>query len=405
LFSQFERIVLIETSREYGRGLLRGIARYQQQFGPWSVFLRPHGLNEPAPKWLKKWKGDGILARINDRRMADTLLETGLPTVDLRGSFPNLGVPFIGVDNRPVAQLGFDHLRDCGVKHFAFCGTPEGENINQDFRRDHFAKLVRDAGYHCDICLGTGGPGRKANWEKDQQFLADWIKGLPKPVGMMTCHDDRGLQVLDACRRAGVSVPDEVAVIGVDNDTHLCNLCTPPLSSIDVQPSRIGYEAAAFLSRMMSGESVANEPVLIGPPRGVAARRSSELLSIEDPDVAAAIRLIRENATSGITVKEVQNQSNLSVSVLERRLKKALGRTTKAEITRVRMMRAKLLLTETGLPIARVARQSGFSEPKYFCEVFRKNEGMTATQFRGQFRNDGAKAPRSVSQNAPQSEG
>lgn len=377
--------LLIETSREYGRGLLRGIARYQQQVEPWSIYLRPHGLNEPPPTWLKKWEGDGILARIDNQRMADAVLATGLPTVDLRGVLPDLGIPFIGVNNRPVSELAFGHLRDCGLTRFAFCGTPEGENPPQDYRRDHFLSLVEKAGYQCETWLGTGKPGGKVNWEREQHALAKWISGLAKPVGLMTCHDDRGQQVLDACRRAGVSVPDEVAVIGVDNDTHLCNLCTPPLSSIDVQPSRIGFEAAALLSRMMKGEAPPKEALFVGPPRGVVARRSTEILSIDDPDVAAAIRLIREKATSGITVREIQQESALSVSVLERRFKNVVGRTTKAEITRVRMAQAKLLLSETRLPISKVAQQSGFGEPKYFCEVFRKLEGMTATQYRAQF--------------------
>ncbi len=382
--------LLIETSREYGRGLLRGIARYQQQCAPWSLYLRPQGLDEPPPFWLEHWDGDGILARINNQHMADVVLRAGLPTVDLRGAIPNLGLPFIGVDNRPVARLAFDHLRDSGVKHFAFCGSPAGENPHQDFRRDYFSRLVEEAGFECDVCLGAGEVGEKADWEKDQQVISNWIERLPKPVGLMTCHDDRGQQVIDACHRVGVSVPDEVAVIGVDNDRLICNLCSPPLSSIDIHPSRIGFEAASLLDRMMRGECVDTKPIFVGPPRGVAARRSSELLSIEDKDVASAIRLIRDRATSGITVKEVHLQSRLSPSVLERRLKKGLGRTMKAEITRVRMAHAKLLLTETDLPIAQIAVRSGFGEPKYFCEVFRKLEAMTATQFRNQFRENGS---------------
>ena len=378
--------LVIETSREYGRGILRGIARYQQEFGPWSVYLKTHGLNEPPPKWLKNWNGDGILARINDGRMAKAVLATGLPVVDLRGALP-VGVPFIGVDNRPVAQLAFDHLKECGLKRFAFCGSPRGENPNQDFRCDYFKKIVTAAGYECEICLGTGKPGKKVDWEKEQQFLAEWIAGLPKPIGLMTCHDDRGQQVLDACRRAKLSVPEQVAVVGVDNDTHLCNLCTPPLTSIDVQSSRIGYAAAELLSRMMKGEPQPETPILIGPPRGIAARRSTDMISIEDQQVAKSLKFIRDNANRPISVGDVQVQSGLSVSVFERRFKSAIGRTTKAEITRVRLNRAKLLLTETNLPITRIAQQSGFRESKYFCEVFRKTEGMTATQYRGQFTN------------------
>ena len=203
--------------------------------------------------------------------MADAIIETGIPAVDVRGAFPDLGLPFIGVDNRPIAKLAFAHLQDCGLRHFAFCGTPRGENPNQDRRCDYFVEQVEQAGYRCQVFLGGQKPGRSSDWEKQQAQIAQWLTSLPKPVGIMTCHDDRGHQVLDACRRADLDMPDEVAVIGVDNDPFLCNLCSPPLTSIDVHPSRIGYEAAALLAQIMQGGPPIAEPVLLGPPRGVAA--------------------------------------------------------------------------------------------------------------------------------------
>lgn len=385
--------LLIETSREYARGLLRGIARYHQEFGPWSIFLETRGLAAPAPHWLANWDGDGILARVNDTKMADAILATGLPAVDLRGALSNVGLPFIGIDNLPVAQMAFEHLTNCGLTRFAFCGTPDGENPNQDLRRDHFVAIVEAAGFQCDVCLGAGKPGKKIEWEKEQQYFAKWVKSLPKPVGLMTCHDDRGQQILDACRRAQVIVPDDIAVISVDNDVHLCNLATPTLTSIDVNPGRIGYQGAAILDEMMRGKTPTESQILIGPPRGIAARRSTDTISIDDQEVAHAIRFIRENAVKGIRVSAVHARSGLSVSMLERRVKKTLGRSIKAEINRVRMLRAKLLLSETDLTISDIARRTGFAETKYFCEVFRKIEGMTATQFRKPFQgnswNDG----------------
>jgi LacI family transcriptional regulator len=378
--------LLIETSREYARGLLRGVARYHQEHGPWSIFFQPHGLNDPPPIWLKNWKGDGILVRIDDQRMADTILATGIPAVDVRGAFPELDLPFIGVDNRPVSKLAFDHLQDCGLRNFAFCGTPRGENPNQDDRCDYFVELVEQAGYRSDVFLGSQSSGRSVSWEKQQTRIANWLSKLPKPVGVMTCHDDRGHEVLDACRRANLNVPDEVAVIGVDNDPYLCNLCSPPLSSIDIIPSRIGYEAAGVLNRCMQSGTVPTDPVLLGPPRGVAARQSTDMLSVEDDEVATAIRYIRKNAINGVRVSEVLAQATRSPSTLERRIKKILGRTIKAEITRIRLARAKLLLSETELPISKIALRTGFSEPKYFCDVFRKKEHMTASAYRIKFR-------------------
>lgn len=223
----------------------------------------------------------------------------------MSAALPELGLPFIGVDNRPVSRLAYDHLKDLGLRNFAFCGTPRGENPNQDLRCDYFVNLVEEGGHQCSTWLGEQQRQRASTWEEQQQQIATWLEGLPKPVGIMTCHDDRGQQVLDACRRAGVRVPDEAAVISVDNDPHLCNLCTPPMTSIDVNPSRIGYGAAEILATLMGGGQVEQMRTYLGPPRGIAARLSTEMLSIEDQDVAAAIKYIREHATEGIRVSDV----------------------------------------------------------------------------------------------------
>jgi LacI family transcriptional regulator len=378
--------LLIETSREYGRGLLRGVSRYHQEHGPWSIYFEPHGLSERPPSWLKNWSGDGILARINDRQMAETILTTGLPVVDVRGAFEDLPIPFVGVDNRAIARMGFEHLLLCGLQNFAFCGTPRGENPNQDRRCDQFVAQVAKVGKKCEVILVGGRRRGTSSWEQKQQRLGSWLDGLQKPVGVMTCNDDRGLQTLDACRRVGLSVPDEVAVIGVDNDAHLCALSTPPLTSIDVHPSRVGYEAAALLSRLIDGATWPKKPIYLGPPRGVVPRQSTDMLSIDDEDVATALRYIREHATEGILVRDIVSRTRNSPSTLERRFKAILGRTIKAEITRARICRAKLLLQETELLVETIATRIGFSQPKYFCEVFRKVEGMTATKYRKKFR-------------------
>ena len=378
--------LLVETSREYGRGLLRGVARYHHEHGPWSIYFEPHGLNERPPSWLKTWRGDGIIARVDDHRTADVILAAGLPTVDVRGALVDLPIPFVGLDNRPISELGFEHLQQCGLRNFAFCGTPRGENPNQDYRCDVFVACVEAAGSKCDTFLGGRLRRGTNSWETQQQQIARWLRGLPKPVGVMTCHDDRGHQTLDACRRAGLHVPDEVAVVGVDNDSNLCNLCTPPLSSIDVNPSRVGYEAAALLVRLMNGAPHPTEPILLGPPRGLVPRQSTDVLAIEDQDVATAVRFIRAHALEKIRLRDVMTRVRHSPSTLERRVKATLGRTIKAEITRVRLQAAKLLLQETDVPVATVATRCGFLEPKYFCEVFRKAERMTATAYRRQFR-------------------
>ncbi|MFO0790007.1 MAG: DNA-binding transcriptional regulator [Pirellulales bacterium] len=377
--------LLIETSREYARGLLRGVARYHHENGPWSIYFVPHGLDEPPPTWLKHWQGDGILCRINSTRMARAVLATGIPAVDVRGALSESGVPFVGLDNRPIARLAYDHLLQCGLKNFAFCGRPRGENPPQDLRCDYFVGLVEQGGQRCEVFTGVGHRGGKRSWEQEQEEIARWLKKLPKPVGIMAANDDRGRQVLDACRRAGLSVPHEVAVLGVDNDTNLCSLCTPPLSSIETNAGLVGYEAAALLIRMMHGSKVPQEPVLIGSPRGLVRRQSTDILAIEDVEVAKALRYIRENACRGIQVRDVLAQTKHSPSTLERRVKALFGRSVKSEITRVRLETAKLLLQETNLRVAQIASRTGFNEAKYFCEVFRSVEGVTPTTFRKRF--------------------
>src|SRR5262245_8571744 len=192
--------LLIETSRAYGRGILGGVIRYLHEHGPWSLYFQPHGLEAPPPSWLKGWRGHGILARINTRHMADVVCQTGLPAVDLRFSVPDLGLPGVGIENTAVVRLALQHLRDCGFRRLAFCGLPRRRNIWMDHRCDLFEELAAATG--CPHHVYAGPPaGKAAAWEQEQDAIADWIAGLPKPIGLMACNDDRGQQVLDSCRR------------------------------------------------------------------------------------------------------------------------------------------------------------------------------------------------------------
>lgn len=373
--------LLIETSLAYGRGLLRGVARYVHEHGPWSIYFRPQGLDVSPPPWLVGWRGDGILARINNRKMAKAVLQTQLPAVDVRNALAGLGLPGIGPDNRAVVQLACRQFLDSGFHNIAFCGAPQGENRFLDVRRDYFRELVEEAGLSCHIYLPRRTARGDSAWEQEQGRLARWLKKLPKPVGIMTCDDNQGLQVLDACLRAQLAVPDQVAVIGVNNDEHLCGLSNPPLSSVDVNPERIGYEAAALLDRLMAG---AKPPkgIVEFPPRGLVVRQSSDVVGIDDHYVAAALRFIRAQASNAITVAHIADALDISRSTLERRFLALLGRTPKQEITRVQLAKAQDLLTQTNLPLAIVAEKSGFRSAGYFCEVFHRRMGCTPGVYR-----------------------
>ena len=401
--------VLIESSRALGRGMIEGIASYSRLHGPWSMYFEPQGLGAAPPEWLSTWDGDGILARIDDQVMADAVLATGLPAIDLRGRLPNLELPFIGGNNESITRLAFEHLRDRGLSRFAFCGVPAGQMRTLDLRRQHFEQHVESAGFSCDTYTGepvreskrqripvrrisdAGTPGIPAadfghrGWEEEQTDLARWVASLPKPVGIMACHDPRGYQLVDACRRASVQVPDQAAIVAVDNDPVLCLMANPPMTSIDMDGVRVGYEAASRLHRMMIGEAGPTGPILLEPKR-LIARRSSDMLAIDDLDIAKAVRFIRDHACDGIRVDSVVRHVAMSRSVFERRFKQILGRTPKAELLRIQIDRARQLLTETDLGMAAIADQAGFSNEKYFSDAFFRQTKQRPTDFRRESR-------------------
>jgi LacI family transcriptional regulator len=378
----FHVALLIETSRAYGRGILQGVIRYQREHAPWSIFFQPHGLNEPPPPWLKNWHGDGILARIDDRAMANTIRRTGLPAVDLRFAVPRLGLPGVGIDNQEVVRLAFEHLTNSGLKQFGFCGLPKKQSTWMDLRRDLFQKQVKASGYPCFVfeAAELAEPESSA-WEDEQEQIAAWLVNLPKPIGIMACNDDRGQQVLDACRRVNVLVPDEVAVIGVDNDEILCNLSFPPLTSVNINTQQVGYEAADLLNRIMMGQSAPEEPLLLSP-YGVVPRESTDVLATDDRELATALRLMRKQACKGLRIKDLVREVRLSRRELERRTRTLLGRSPKEEITRVQIEMAKQLLTTANLPVATIAEKCGYTEAKYFCQVFRQRVGLSPGAYR-----------------------
>lgn len=244
--------LLVETSLASGRDVLLGIARYVREHGPWSIFQEPRGLEAGPPPWLKDWQGDGIIARLQDESVSEAVAATGLPAVDVLGVAPHPKIPLVHVKDEAIAIMAAEHLIERGFRHFGFCGV---RSVNWSDRRSAaFVRRVTAAGGDVSVYLLPRKSTTRALWEQQQDRLAQWLRGLPKPAGVMACNDPRGQLVLEACRRVGILAPDEVAVIGVDNDEPICELCDPPLTSVYGDLKRVGYEAAALLDRMMRGE-------------------------------------------------------------------------------------------------------------------------------------------------------
>lgn len=368
--------ILIETSNAYARGLLQGVVHYIREHRPWSFHLMEQGRGDDPPPWLAGWDGDGIIARIETPRIARAVVRTGLPAVDLSAARLVPALPWVETNDEEIARLAADHLLERGFKRFAFCGDAR---FNWSvWREKHAVARLRAAGYDC-ACYRPTAPAGDVAAEAGE--LVRWLRALPKPVGIMACYDIRGQQVLDACRSAGLAVPDEVAVIGVDNDTLLCELASPPLSSVIPNAHGAGYEAAALLDRLMAGKRVAATAHLIAP-LGIAERQSTDVLAVDDREVARAVQFIREHACEGINVGDVLRTVPLSRRVLEQRFQRLLGHTPREEILHVRLNRVKQLLAETDLPLYLVAERTGFEHVEYLSVLFKRETGKTPSAFR-----------------------
>jgi LacI family transcriptional regulator len=381
-------MLLIESSRAYGRGCLLGVAAYTRSHGRWSVLHIERGLTENLPRFLQSWKGDGIIARIENEKIAHAVAELGVPTVDLRGSHRPEHGAMLDTDPRIVTRMAAEHFLDIGFRHFAYIGYPGVDFSERRFvaYREYLKSRgmevsvyspVHHAPTHTDI-LGWEGRG-----ELEGAAIAEWLQSLPRPLSVFACNDVRGRQIIDACNESGLAIPEEVAVIGVDDDEVICELSNPPLSSVQPDTIRLGYEGAALLDAMMDGEPAPAETIFI-PPKGIARRLSSEAAAIDDREVASAMQIIRDHACGGLTVQDVIERLNVSRSTLERRFHAAFGRSPAMEIERVRMSRAKLLLMETRYKLSKIAVMTGYGTASQFATAFKRHSGFTPGEFRKQ---------------------
>jgi LacI family transcriptional regulator len=370
--------LLFEATNAYARALLIGVGEYILSHGPWSVHLADLAPNDRPPPWLEKWDGDGVMFRGENRRMARVVQRLTMPCVDLTPSRLLRQAPWVKSDDHAIARLAAQHFLERGFEHFAFCGD---DRFSWSARRgEHFGRLIRGANRPCHLYHRAKPP---ADSDAEVDEIGHWLFALPKPVAVFACYDNRGQQILEACRRTGLAVPEEVAVLGVDNDEVLCALSPPPLSSVILNPRRTGWEAAALLNLMMKGERLPPEAHLI-PPIGIATRQSSDILAVDDPKIAAALRYIREHACKGIQVSDVLRHCPMARRALEMRCKKYLGRTPRQEILRVQLNRVKELLVGTELPLWEIADRTGF-EPEYLSVVFKQQEGVAPSSYRQKY--------------------
>lgn len=360
--------------------MLKGIGHYERSHRPWAAFLDDEARTEFDPQWLRSQRWDGVISRHTTAALVRNCAELAVPLIDLNDLPVSPGVPKIRPDNTAMGHQGAEHFLERGYRHFAFAGFADLSWAHE--RRAGFVEALQLAGHDAHVHEVEYPGDLTPFWDANQTTaLCSWIQSLPKPVAIMACNDMRALQVISAAQAAGLLVPEEVAVLGANNDTIRCELAYPPLSSVASNAFQSGYQAAELLARAMAGEEIGPVDRRI-EPLGVVTRRSTDILAMTDKNVAAAVSFIREHACHGITVNQVLERAFSSRSQLEKKFRRFIGRSPQAEIRRVQVEKIRQLLFETDFPLKKIAELAGFEHVEYMSVVFKRLTGDSPGGYR-----------------------
>jgi LacI family transcriptional regulator len=360
----------MQPARPYCRAVVRGVATVSAQAG-WDCVLLP--ADTPPPVDLAGFV-HGVIGDLAEQALVDHARRARVPAVDVSPARPDAPLPRVSTDEHAVGRLAAQHFQSLGLSHFAFIGT--GADHPSQLREKGFTEALAAAGLRCHA-FHDGVTRQRGAPESVEQ----WVRRLPKPVGVLACTDARAFDLLAVCRKLKTPVPASVAVLGVDNDEVFCELANPTLSSVALPAQRIGYEGARLLDALMAGRTAVPPPLLL-PPEGVVSRGSTGLSVILDADVAAAVRYIHLHVGDGLKVADVLREVQVSRRSLEQRFLRALGRTPAAEIRRAQVEVAKQMLSDTDEPMARIAAAAGFSNAKQFSASFHHETGLTPRDYR-----------------------
>ncbi len=370
-------VLLLETSRVFGRQLISGIVRYSRLNSPWLFYKEPIDLKSSIPH-LTSWKPDGIIMR--DTLITKELLKLKIPTIFApHGSEYPRNIPLIVTDSFSIAKMASDHFIGKGFKNLAFCGYDSIEWSEQ--RKSYFSRFNNEAGIRTYNYISLK-KFRQNDWEKEQQHVCRWINGLPKPIGIFACNDDRGLDILEVCKLMKLKVPEDVAVVGVDNDLMVCEFGDPPLSSIALNTESAGFEAARLLDKMMSSGNKMNGRKIIATSSHIVQRQSSDILAVNDKEVAQAIQFIKDNAKNKILIKDMLRAIRIGRQALEKKFRNTIHRTIYNEIQQVRIESISKLLTETDLPISQITSLYYFTDVEHISRFFKKEKGVSLREYR-----------------------
>ena len=359
--------LLVPLSLSYGREVIRGVREYTRANRLWQLAVA-----EPTARNVRTAKREspsGVIGMFGTETLERAARGLKIPTVNTSSCCKVTRLHRVIPDNQAIGELAAEHFLQRGFRHFAIAGFRD--QYFSHVRCQGFVDAVAKSGYEC-ISMAEGHDARA-------------IRGLPKPVGIFACNDVRGRQIIAGCIRARARVPEDVAVVGVDNDETLCELAEVPLSSVDPAARRVGYEAAAVLDRLMGGRgaAAAAEPKLLTvPPAELVVRSSSDVLAVPDDQVATAMRYMQAHACDPMRVEDMMDVLKVSRRTLEKRFRTIFGRTLHDEIRRLQFERARQLLYDTDLKIPQVATKCGFRDAKRFTTLFREEFGSPPIMYR-----------------------
>lgn len=373
--------LLIDTATTWGAGLVEGIATFARDRKlDWLFSIEPRGKYDrmmlPAG-----WKGDGVIARVTHAALAEQLIAERAPAVNVSWfSYGENLIPRCTCDEAAAGRMAADYFIDNGYRQFAYCGSTLRPNY-QDRLGAAFRAVVEAAGCPCDTFLPQHERFSSLDYEAQLRELAVWLETLPRPTALLTFDTIQGRQVTEACVQHGLSVPDDIAVLGGEHDELCSRISTPPLSGIDQSPAEVGFHAAEMLHQLMTTGKL-SQPDKRLPPRRVVARQSTDKVAIGDELLADALRYIRDHCSERLHIRDILQAVPLSRRALEIGLRTHLGRTPREEIRRIRVEKAVELLCDTDMPITKIATACGFDRPELLTRAFRRELKATPSQFR-----------------------
>lgn len=376
-------ILLTDFTEAFAHNLLRGILEYSKGREPWVVCRMPPSYKQSygipgVLEWAKKWQADAIIAQFNDNDEVELFRENGIVALaqDFQSRFSV--IPNITSRYELTGQMAADFFLQKGFRNFAFYGYKDV--VWSEERYMGFRNRIMEKGLGDNFFEYKNQPLENL-WYYESEPLADWIKSLPHPVALMACDDTRGNKIMEMCQVLGINIPEEIAVLGVDNDEIICNLSEPPLSSVSLNIVKGGYEAARLIDRLIHNEATSCEDVIIQPIT-IVNRLSTDIYATDNPAILAALKYIHQNLANKINVEDIIKQVPLSRRLLEIRFRQVTGQSIYQYISDLRMERFSQLLLASTEPIADLAMQVGLADSKNLARQFKLWKGCTPVEYR-----------------------